>query len=471
MRRHQGPGRRDGRDARLRPGESTTIEGMAEDPERTTPLGGLRAAAERIDARTPDERDRYADLIRVLAILVVVYGHWLAAVVLVRDGQLVTSQLLVVEPWTRVATWLVQVMPLFFLVGGRVNAGSLRRARDRGQSASAWVRKRARRLLRPMLPLLALWVALAPALDALGVASGVVELAAETAFIPLWFLVVYLLVIVLAPVTWRLHRRGGLAVLAVATPLVALVDALDRAEVPVVGQLNYLLVFAVAHQLGYLWYEDRLPTSLRALPLAGAGLTSALLLVALLGYPLSMVGLQADADSNATPPTLVLVALTLFQLGIVLALRGPAERWLERDAVAWAGVASLGTAIVTVFLWHMTALVIVAASTHLPGWWPQVTEVDGLWWSLRPLWLLLCTVALAPLVLAFKRLETAGDPVPGGPVTTVAGVAATAIGLGLVLTEGLYDAARPLGVSPVALGLLGVGVLCLGVHQRAREPS
>ena len=440
-------------------------------PTKPRALGRLRALAEDTDARTPPERDRYADLIRVLAILVVVYGHWIAAVVLVDDGELVATQLLVVEPWTRVATWVAQVMPLFFLVGGRVNADSLTRAAERGQTAAAWVRKRSRRLLRPLLPVLAVWLPLGPVLAAAGAPQGLVEEATDAAFIPLWFLVVYLLVIVLGPITWRAHQRFGSAVLAAVIPLVVVVDVLDRADVPAVGQVNYLLVFGLAHQLGYFWAQGRLPTGARGLHLAWSGLAAALLLVAWLGYPVSMVGLQADADSNATPPTLALLALAVAQLGVVLALRRPVERWLHAHPVPWATMAMLGTVIITLFLWHMTALLIVASATHLTGWWPEMTEIDGLWWALRPAWLALCTVALVPLVLLFRRFEGAGDPVPGGTMTTMAGVAATAGGLGIVLAEGLYDPARALLLPVPALALLAVGLWLLGIHHREGRGS
>ena len=38
-----------------------------------------RGIATRIDAATPAERDRYVDLLRALAIVMVVLGHWTAA--------------------------------------------------------------------------------------------------------------------------------------------------------------------------------------------------------------------------------------------------------------------------------------------------------------------------------------------------------------------------------------------------------
>jgi hypothetical protein len=42
---------------------------------------------------TPLDRARYADLLRVVSIGLVLPGHWLVAVVLVRDGELITGRL------------------------------------------------------------------------------------------------------------------------------------------------------------------------------------------------------------------------------------------------------------------------------------------------------------------------------------------------------------------------------------------
>jgi peptidoglycan/LPS O-acetylase OafA/YrhL len=81
--------------------------------------------------QTPSDRDRYADFLRVVSIGLVVLGHWLAAVVLVRDGELVTGRLHAFVPGTQWATWVFQVMPVFFIVGGFVNARSWSRARLR----------------------------------------------------------------------------------------------------------------------------------------------------------------------------------------------------------------------------------------------------------------------------------------------------------------------------------------------------
>jgi hypothetical protein len=424
----------------------------------------------RIAERTPADRYRYADLLRVGSILLVVTGHWLVAVVLMRDGELVTGQLLRFVPETQALTWIFQVMPLFFLVGGYVNAGSWTRARAAGEPWALWLRRRSRRLLGPLLPLLALWVPVAVTLAALGLPEEFVALATQTAFIPLWFLVVYLGINALVPLTWALHRRVGLPAIAVTAVLIAMIDQLHRAEVPYVGFANYVFVWGAAHQLGYLWFDDRLPTRpARSLGLAAAGGLSAMALVTVGGYPFSMVAVEYAGDSNTDPPTIALFTHTLLWLGLVLAVRGPAERWLQRPRV-WAPVALGGSVIMSVFLWHMTALVIVAVLTHPTGLWPETSRIDGTWWAFRPLWLALCALVLAGLVAAFRRFEEVADPVPKQRrLRTTLGLAATIVGLGIVLTEGIYQADT--GIPWVPIGLLLIGLGSLGVLRPRHDPA
>ena len=106
---------------------------------------GAGATADRVAAATPAERDRFADLVRVASILVVVAGHWLMAVVTWRDGRVEGGNALPLVPGLWLATWLLQVMPLFFFVGGLANLVSA----GRGGGWATFVRARAARLLRP----------------------------------------------------------------------------------------------------------------------------------------------------------------------------------------------------------------------------------------------------------------------------------------------------------------------------------
>jgi peptidoglycan/LPS O-acetylase OafA/YrhL len=420
--------------------------------------------AERIEARTPAERDRYADLLRLAAIGFVVVGHWLVGVIRTQDGAIQVDRLIAVVPATQPLTWLFQVMPLFFLIGGAVNAGSWCRAQESGEPWAVWLRRRSRRLLRPLLPLLALWLPLTAILRATPVPEGWVAAAIDNALLPVWFLAVYLLAIALVPVTWALHRRFGVGVLVVAVLVTWVVDVLHRAEVPAVGFANYLLVWAGAHQVGYLWYEDRLPREPRAAGgLTAAGVVAFAFLLTVGGYPVAMVAPGQGIPDNTEPPTVAIWALLTVQLGVVLLLRSPAERWLQRPRV-WAPVVVGGTVTMTVFLWHMTALILVAAATHPTGVWPEQVTIDATWWALRPLWLLLCGVVLTGLVLVFRRFEDVADPVPrAGRLRALAGLAATVTGLGLVLTGGVYEPDRTGGLPLGPLGLLLVGLGALGV--------
>ena len=115
---------------------------------------GFVATVREAAANTPAGRNRVVDLWRAVSILVVVLGHWTMAAVTVRDGELVPGHLLVLAGWTHPLTWALQVMPVFFLVGGYANALSWRSARARGVAYAGWLRSRLRRLLVPVVPLL-----------------------------------------------------------------------------------------------------------------------------------------------------------------------------------------------------------------------------------------------------------------------------------------------------------------------------
>lgn len=58
-------------------------------------------------------RDRYPDALRAGALLVVVFGHWIATLPRLQEGRLVdTDHLLGIWDAAGAITWLVQVVPL-----------------------------------------------------------------------------------------------------------------------------------------------------------------------------------------------------------------------------------------------------------------------------------------------------------------------------------------------------------------------
>src|SRR5215472_7046611 len=98
------------------------------------------------------ERNRYLDLLRVGAIGLVVVGHWLLTDVTYTRGQLSGLDALDYLSWMRWLTLLFQVMPVFFLVGGYVNASSWTRHHDAGEGWARWVRHAAHRRWGPSVP-------------------------------------------------------------------------------------------------------------------------------------------------------------------------------------------------------------------------------------------------------------------------------------------------------------------------------
>jgi fucose 4-O-acetylase-like acetyltransferase len=418
-------------------------------------------------AATPVHRDRYVDLLRAVAILVVVLGHWLTSAVTVTDGRLGGVNALYVVPWAQPLTWLFQVMPVFFLVGGYANAASLAKHRQEGGTSAAWVRSRALRLLRPTAVVVVVLVVGYAVARALGADPRVTRTAVWLAGIGLWFLVVYLAVVALAPAVIAWQRRWGVGVILT---MVAVVGAGDVArvvtgsDVPAIG--NYIVGWLAVHQLGVAWREGALTRTRRpAYALVVGGAVVAAALVALGPYGVTMVGAAPPPDlSNSDPPTLALLALAAMQAGVALLLRPVVEQWLQRPRV-WQAVVAVNAVILTIFLWHMVPVVIAGAALMTTGLFPQPEVGSGVWFALRVPWLLILAVLLTGLVVAFARFETAAlrrrDPAPSavvvgaGIVTCVAALA----GIGVTGTDGVLPPVWGLPLGELALFGVGLAVV------------
>ncbi len=439
----------------------------------------MTRSAAAIAAATPAGRDRYVDLLRVAAIGVVVAGHWLMAAVAVRpDGTVSAGNALAGVPAAQVATWLFQVMPLFFLVGGFAHAGALRSVRRRGGGYTDFVLVRTQRLLAPTAVFLAVWASVAVGFELAGAQTGLAKVAAHTVVQPLWFIGVYLGVTALAPVMWRLHRRyGPWVVVALALAAVVVEVLRFRYGMEPVAPLNVVFVWLAAHQLGYL-YADGLLTRRVAGWFAGLGLSAVVVLTVVLAwYPVSMVGLPGERVSNMNPPTVALVAHNAWIVGAAVLLRAPVTRWLARPRV-WAGVVLANSMVMTVFLWHLTALFVLAGLVWAAGV-PMPASGSGQWWLTRPVWLALLVPLCALATLAFRTAErsrlAAGAVIGSGRVrATVAAVgAALAVAgvLAVALTglDGLLAGrqATVVGVEVTAMGGLAMLVAGWGMVRAA----
>lgn len=370
-------------------------------------MPGLRELAE----RTPPQRERYVDLLRALAILIVVLGHWMVVVVTGGARGLNGFSALEVLPWGRPITWFAQVMPVFFMVGGFANAASLTSHRRRGGDVQDWLLDRSARLVRPTTALLVTLGAAALIARWAGVDPAQIGRMVWLASIPLWFLLVYLVVVFLTPLMHRLHRRAGPAVPLALVGLVAAGDVARLAfDAPTLQLGNFLFAWLAVHQIGFAWQDGTLPDRpVVAVPLLVGGAAVAVLLTVAGPYPVSMVDIPGAPFGNLSPPTLALLALATAQLGLLLLLRDSGNRRLRRLG-PWMAVIAVNSVILTVLLWHMSAFALVAAAVNASGLFPLPRPPgDTVAWVLWKLpWLAVLLMVLGALVAVFGRIERRG---------------------------------------------------------------
>ncbi|MFF7751848.1 acyltransferase [Streptomyces sp. NPDC007971] len=374
-------------------------------------LHAIRQGAHRVDTATPASRDRAVDALRAFAILGVVLGHWLVTALVAQDGGLHTASPLQHMPWLAPVSWVFQTLAVFFLVGGHVATCSHASARARGASYGAWLRARLARLLGPVVALLVLWTVAATALLLTGTSFGTLHTLVKLALSPLWFLLVFAALTAATPLVARLHPLWPLAV-------VLHVDVVHfglHLGPSWLGWVNLAAGWLVPYTLGAAWTRGELETRRAAwvLLLGGTAVTAALVLWA--GYPASMVGVPGAAVSNLNPPTLAAVTFGLAQCGLALLLRDPLRRAMRRP-LAWAGVALVNLSAMTIYLWHLTALMATTATALTAGRLPGLhTLPDGLdWVAARLLWLPVFTLVLALCWTAFRSFEQGSRRRPAG---------------------------------------------------------
>lgn len=391
---------------------------------------------------TPVTRNRVVDFLRALAITVVVVGHWLMAAVVIRDGEVFPNALLNLAEWTHPLTWVFQVMPIFFLVGGYANALSWRSARSKGQPYAAWVRARLQRLGGPVVPLLVTWLALAGTAYTLGVPGSTLRLASQVALVPTWFLAAYLLVVAVAPVTLSLWERFGWWTIAGGLALSFAVDALSiGTDQILIGFANYLIAWATVHQLGYAWLDQALASRLRRIALAVAGLVGLLLAVGVGPYPISMIGIDGAVVNNSFPTRGTMLLLGMFQGGLILLAERPLARWLQGRR-AWLATVAVNARIMTMYLWHLTVMVLVLGLSLLVGGFGLGFEPNTtLWWVTRPLWIAVLGLVLLGFIAALGRFENPRRDDRPAPPTWLAVLACvlTCGGLAVMARFGVVD--------------------------------
>jgi hypothetical protein len=408
---------------------------------------GIWAQAVAMAEKTPEKRNRYVDFLRAVSILVVITGHWLIAPFYVDAGAPAIADVLVIQPRTQWLTWLFQVMPIFFIVGGYANAVSLESARQKQLGYADWLATRLNRLVSPLLVLLFGWAGLAALIYFSPVTGETLQMGSRAALIPIWFLAIYLVIVVLAPLTYRFWRRWGFISVLTFAALAALDDfAFFAFDLRALGWTNYLWVWLGVHQLGYAWRDGRLGNPPRLLLISALAFLALLLLVSKGPYPLAMVGSPDEGLSNTLPPKFVLIVLGVMQLGILLAAEAPMRRLLAGVRL-WAATALINSMIMTLYLWHLTVMVIIVALSLLAGGFglhfvPATPE----WWFTRPLWIGALYAVLIPVTLLLAPLERRSRPVgvkPPAAWRQVSGAIMICLGVALLARFGFGNAPLP----------------------------
>ncbi|WP_440067080.1 acyltransferase family protein [Streptosporangium sp. OZ121] len=363
----------------------------------------MASLAAGIEAATPEGRDRGVDALRALAIVGVVLGHWLVtAWAPGAAGAVHLSSPLAHLPGFTPLSWVFQTLAVFFFVGGYAAArGSRRKTGGGAYRAGSWVRARMGRLLGPAVPLVLVWAGIAAGMALRGTSAGTIRAMVVPAIGPLWFLAVFAALTAATPLLLRAHP-GITAAVAFVVVLGVDLARFGLGAPAWTGWANLAAGWLVPYALGIAWAGGLLGSRRVAAGLLAGGAAGAALLVGGAGYPASMVGVTGDAVSNLSPPSLAVVCFGLAQVGLALLVRAPLARLMRRPRL-WAVVAPANLSAMTLFLWHQSAVVVLAVAalrfgdvpgllavpdepvwlSHRLGWFPVFAAVLALAWLPR----------------------------------------------------------------------------------------
>ena len=409
-------------------------------------------------------RDSAVDLVKAFCLLVVVGLHTLMGGITVDANGPTISNALAGNYAFAWATWGVQVMPLFFLLGGFASFGHWRRMREKGALPADYIRERVNRLARPAVKPIALVGASIAALAFTGISPEVLGTLGLMIRQPLWFLAVYLGCSAFVPLLARLHELAPKLTLFSLLGAALVIDTVSVTfHLPAVSYLNFLFVWLFIQQLGF-WYADgafsRLPRW--ALLVSGVAAYGTLVVLTL------VVGYSTDMYENLNPPTTCILVLAIGQIFLVAF----AHPWLTRLAQL-TPVKKAADAInansMTIYLWHVPVAVVIGLAMVRVGLGaPEPLTAE--WWQSRPLFLLLVGLAVVPVVAFVARQESRKTVFITAP--TPAAVAA----LKVILAVAGVATVLLIGFTPVWSWALGLGLLVVAVwlgprRLRVLQPS
>jgi hypothetical protein len=378
-------------------------------------------------------RDRAVDVARLAALVVVMFGHCALLLATIDGNGLRIRNLLGALPALEPVTWVVQVMPLFFLAGGAAGAYGWRA----GTPWGTWLFTRAQRLCRPVFWYLAAWAVGLLVVRVLLGAESAAGLGRECVAL-LWFLGVYLVVLAFVPVLTRLTT--GRAVAGVVVGLLVAAGATDAIRIAVgtaeAGALNFVIVWLIPMVIGVA-YARRLIGQRAALVTAAVAFTAQVGLAVTGRYDVSLVVTGAERMSNVSPPTLLLALHCTWMSCVFVAAAGAIGRWAQRPRV-WRAVAVGNGGAMTLYLWHIPAIAVATFALHAVGLDAFDVDAPG-FWGMLALRAAVFAVVMAAAFWLLSPLEHRRLPWWDAPVratgvrSTVAGALVCVAGVALVL--------------------------------------
>jgi hypothetical protein len=159
-----------------------------------------------------------------------------------------------------------------------------------------------------------------------------------------------------------------------------------------------------------------------------------------------MVGSPDEGLSNTLPPKITLLALGVFQFGLLLALEQPMRRLLSGVRI-WAATVLINSMIMTLYLWHITVMIVVVVIAYFAAAGALALEPGTAgWWASRPLWILLLYAVLLPLTFALsalaRRPRPADAPTPAAP-RQIGGALLICLGIAYLALFGFGSAPLP----------------------------
>ncbi|AZG43862.1 acyltransferase [Gordonia insulae] len=436
-------------------------------------------AARRSALPTPAEldaisggRDRVVDLIRLSSLVVVIAGHSLMLTVVIDSDGIRLGNLLADVPVMQAATWLLQILPLFFLAGAAAATYGLRSRPT--PSTGHWLLGRARRLLRPVFWYLLFVTMLLAALGMLGmptVADAIARLGVQL----LWFLGAYLLVLAIVPLLQRISTTAHVVVAiglgwgaTAAVDVARLTFGWEQA-----GYLSFVTVWSLPAVLGVA-YAKRLLTTAQAALLVIVFLVVDVALVFFGPYEVSLVTVPGQRLSNMSPPSLLLAGHAIVLCALAIAAVRRLRAVVARPRIWW-WVAVGNRGAMTLYLWHLPVLAVIIAAGELLG----LTRDDpgsAMFPLIIGLQTALLLAAMVPVVAVLSGLEHSPLPWWDDPVAPTAGrsrdvtvlLAVLIVGISTLMLArtGLVDA------GPVWLvAAVGGAALARAVSARTGQPA